>query len=278
MSRTWFITGATRGLGRALAEAVLAEGDAVVATGRDPAALADLAATHGDRLLALKLDVTKPGEIEPAVAAALARFGAIDILVNNAGYGQLGLFEEVSAEAARRQFDVNVFGVMDVTRAVLPAMRAAKAGHIFNVTSIAGLRGGPGGGIYCASKHAIEGLSESLAQEVAPFGIKVTLIEPGYFRTDFLDPTSIAHSDRPIADYAETAAQMRAFFAERNHAQAGDPRKLAAAILTLAAAAEPPLRFVAGSDALAILDAKITLLAETAAPWRALSASTDGAF
>jgi NAD(P)-dependent dehydrogenase (short-subunit alcohol dehydrogenase family) len=275
MSRTWFITGATRGLGRAFVEAALGAGDAVVATGRDPSSLADLA---GDRLLALKLDVTKPAEIEVAVAAALERFGAIDILVNNAGYGQLGFFEEVAPDDIRRQFDVNVFGLMDVTRAVLPAMRAARRGHVFNITSIAGLRGGPAGGIYCASKHAIEGFSESLAQEVAPFGIKVTVIEPGFFRTDFLDASSVKVGDRVIDDYAEASARQRAFYAERNHNQTGDPVKLAAALVVLADAPEPPLRFVAGTDALAVLDTKIETLAATARPWRDLSASTDGAF
>jgi NAD(P)-dependent dehydrogenase (short-subunit alcohol dehydrogenase family) len=278
MPRTWFITGATRGLGRAIAEAALAHGDAVVATGRDPSALADLAATAGDKLLAPKLDVTRPAEIDAAVAAALARFGGIDILVNNAGYGQLGLFEEVGPEAVRRQFDVNVFGLMDVTRAVLPAMRAARRGHIFNITSIAGLRGGLGGGVYCASKHAVEGLSESLAQEVAPFGIALTIVEPGFFRTDFLDETSVGRPDRPIADYAETAAQQAAFYAARNHNQAGDPARLAGALLVLADAERPPLRFVAGSDALAVLDAKVANLTEVAAPWRDLSRSTDGSF
>lgn len=278
MTRTWFITGATRGIGRAIAEAALGHGDRVVATGRDPDTLADLAATAGDRLLAVKLDVTKPAEIDAAVAAATDRFGAIDILVNNAGYGLLGFFEETHESSIRHQFEVNLFGLMAVTRAILPGMRAAGAGHIFNISSIAGFLSYPGAGPYCASKHALEAYSEALASEIAPFGLKLTIVEPGYFRTDFLDPRSVRFGDVSLPAYAETSTATRAALEAINHTQLGDPARLGAAILTLADAATPPLRFLAGSDALAVFDEFLTTRAAAIAAWRGLSASTDGSF
>lgn len=278
MTRTWFITGATRGIGRAIAEAALAHGDRVVATGRDPDTLADLAATAGDRLLALKLDVTQPAEIDAAVTAASDRFGAIDILVNNAGYGLLGFFEETLDASIRQQFEVNLFGVMAVTRAVLPGMRAAGRGHIFNISSIAGFRSYAGAGLYCASKHALEAYSEALAGEIAPFGLKLTIVEPGYFRTDFLDPSSVRFGDVSLPAYAEASAARRATLEATNHNQPGDPARLGAAILTLADAETPPLRFLAGSDAVQIFDEFLEARAEAVAAWRGLSASTDGAF
>src|SRR4051794_9413226 len=179
MSKTWFVTGAARGIGASIVRAALAAGDRVVATGRDPEAIA---ASFGraEAVLALRLDVTGRQEVEAAVAAALERFGRIDVLVNNAGYGHFGMFEESTPEEAERQFATNVFGLFDLTRAVLPAMRRQRAGHVVNISSVAGIRGGPGGSLYCASKHAVEGFSESLAHEVSPFGIRITLVEPGF--------------------------------------------------------------------------------------------------
>jgi len=278
MTRTWFITGAARGIGAAIARAAIGVGDTVVATARDPAKVTQAIEAPADRLLALPLDVTNAVQVQAMVEAAIGQFGRIDVLVNNAGYGQLGIFEENEPGDAERQFATNVFGLFNVTRAVLPTMRRQRAGHIFNLSSIAGMRGGPGGGIYCSSKHAVEGLSESLSHEVASFGIHVTLVEPGFFRTDFLDDSSVRFGANPIADYAELSATLRSGYAARNHQQAGDPAKLAAAIVDLAGREKPPLRFAAGSDAVAIIGAKIDSLKAELEAWRDLSVSTDGAF
>jgi NAD(P)-dependent dehydrogenase (short-subunit alcohol dehydrogenase family) len=275
MSKIWFVTGATRGIGAEIVTAALAAGDSVVATGRDPAKIAEAIADAGDRILAVRLDVTDQAQITAAVEAALAKFGRIDILVNNAGYGHLGLFEETRIGDAERQFATNVFGLLNVTRTVLPAMRSKRSGHIFNISSIAGLRGSLGGSIYCSSKFAVEGFSESLAQEVEPFGIKVTVVEPGFFRTDFLDESSLSLADNPIDDYASVSSQIRNGFRDRNHRQAGDPVKLAANIVDLANRAEPPFRYLAGSDAAEVLVGKIARLSGELEATRALSPTTD---
>ncbi|MCX5569360.1 oxidoreductase [Kaistia nematophila] len=278
MNKTWFVTGSTRGIGAEIVKAALRQGDRVVATGRDPAAIRDAFADAGDRVLALALDVTDAAQITAAVEAAIQKFGRIDVLVNNAGYGHLGLFEETAAGDAERQFATNVFGLFNVTRAVLPVMRGQRAGHIFNLSSVAGLRGGLGGSLYCASKFAVEGFSESLVQEVAPFGIHVTVVEPGFFRTDFLDETSVRFGSNVIADYAEVSAQIRNGYRERNHQQAGDPAKLADVIVDLAGREKPPFRYAAGTDAAAILAAKIERLQGEYEATRPLSPTTDGSF
>lgn len=276
MSRTWFITGASRGLGADIAKAALAAGDRVVATGRDRDAVTRRLGPDSAQFLSLALDVTVPGEAETAVAAAVARFGGIDILVNNAGYGHLGLFEETTAADMQAQFATNVFGAFNVTRAVLPVMRRARAGRIFNISSIAGIRGSLGGSLYCASKHALEGFSEAIAKEVEGFGIFVTIVEPGFFRTDFLSAESARFAENPVADYAEASAQLRSFYAQRNGRQAGDPVKLAALFVRLAGEARPPLRIVAGTDAVEIAQAKIDALQAELDRWKAVSATTDG--
>jgi len=278
MARTWFVTGATRGIGAEIVKGALAAGDRVVATGRDTAKIADRFDAGPDRLLAIALDVTDAAQTAAAVEAAVAGFGGIDILVNNAGYGQLGLFEESDPADIAQQFATNVFGLFGVTRAALPVMRRQRSGRIFNLSSIAGLRGGPGASIYCASKHAVEGFSEALAQEVAPFGVHVTLIEPGVFRTDFLDPSSARFNGNAIPDYAEAAAGLRSAYRARNHQQPGDPAKLAQAILTLASTDSPPIRFVAGPDAVDLLETKIGKLKSDLDAWRALSIGTDGSW
>ena len=278
MARTWFITGAARGIGAEIMKAALAAGDQVVAAGRDPAKILQAFAARTERLLPVRLDVAEPGQAAMAVEAAVERFGAIDILVNNAGYGQLGAFEENEPADIARQFAVNVFGLFDVTRAVLPLMRRRGSGHIFNVTSVGGFRAAPGASLYSASKFAVEGFSEGLAQEVAQFGIAVTIVEPGAFRTDFLDESSIRYGRKAIADYAERSAGLRAVYDGRNQRQAGDPAKLAAAIVDIAGREKPPLRFVAGSDAVGMLETKIENLRSELDAWRALSIATDGAF
>nr|WP_315428073.1 oxidoreductase [uncultured Albidiferax sp.] len=271
---TWFITGAARGIGAQVAQAALAAGHNVVATARKRGSIA----VTDDRLLALDLDVTDAAQAQAAVQAAVARFGRIDVLVNNAGYGQLGLFEESTAADAQAQFDTNVFGLFHVTRAVLPVMRQQRAGHVFNLSSMAGIRGRAGTALYSASKFAVEGFSEGLAQEVAPFGIRVTIVEPGAFRTDFLDGQSMRFGSQPIADYATQSAQISAGFGARNHLQPGDPARLAAVLLQLASHPKPPLRFAAGSDAVEIIGAKIAALRGELEAWQGVSVTTDGVF
>ena len=271
---TWFITGAARGIGAHTVQAALAAGHNVVATARSRLSITT---THA-HLLALDLDVTVEAQAHAAVQAAVARFGRIDVLVNNAGYGQLGLFEESNAADAQTQFDTNVFGLFHVTRAVLPVMRQQRAGRVLNISSIAGMRGRTGTALYSASKFAVEGFSEALAQEVAAFGIHVTIVEPGAFRTDFLDGQSMRYGSQSIVDYAAQSAQVTEGFGARNHLQPGDPARLAAVLLQLAAHPAPPLRLAAGSDAVEIAGAKIEALRAEWLAWRELSVTTDSAF
>ena len=273
MTKTWFITGASRGFGAEFVKAALAAGDNVLAAARNMAGLESALGAQTEKLAFAACDVTDPAQVRAAVALAMARFGGISVLVNNAGYGHFGVFEEMTPADVAAQFAPNIHGVFNVTWAVLPIMRAARAGHIFNISSMAGLRGSPGGALYAASKHAIEGWAEGLAGEVAPFGIHVTLVEPGFFRTEFLSGDSMRQSSTGLADYAGVVAQRRAYFAARHGQQEGDPAKLAAALVTLANADNPPLRFLAGTDALAVAEEKIARLRHDADAWRGLSAS-----
>lgn len=273
-SKVWLITGATRGLGLEIAKAALAAGDRVVATGRDVAKM-EAALPASDAVLALGLDVTDASRAVAVADAAVERFGRIDVLVNNAGYGQLGVFEELAPETIARQFDTNVHGLMHVTRAVLPYMRAAKTGHIFNISSVGGALGFDIASIYCATKFALEGFSECLALEVKPFGIDVTIVEPGFFRTDFLDASSIRFADAPVADYAGYAKATQDFYKSRNHVQAGDPAKLGAALVRLSREAEPPLRLPMGSDAVEYLGQAYEARQAELSKWAELSRSTD---
>jgi NAD(P)-dependent dehydrogenase (short-subunit alcohol dehydrogenase family) len=273
--QTWFITGASRGIGLQTARAALAAGHQVVATGRRRE---DVVAALGQPpgLLALELDVTEADGIAAAVAAARAHFGRIDVLLNNAGYGHLGLFEQTTDADARAQFETNVFGLFNVTRAVLPLMRAQRGGHVINLSSVAGIAGFAMASLYCASKFAVEGFSLSLAEEVRQFGIRVTIVGPGFIRTDFLDPSSFRLPDASIPDYAELDEQLRNTYLPYNHLQPGDPVRLAQALLALAASADPPLRFSAGSDAVQMVDARLAQLRGELDAARALSASVDG--
>jgi NAD(P)-dependent dehydrogenase (short-subunit alcohol dehydrogenase family) len=275
MSKIWFITGATRGIGAQIAQAALLAGDSVVVTGRHRDALIAAFGEDSDRLLSLALDVTNGDQARAAAEKAVAYFGRIDVLVNNAGYGVLGLFEETTDEQARAQYETNIFGLMNVTRAVLPVMRRQRSGHIFNVSSLGGIVGSTSGSLYCGSKFAVEGFSEALADEVATFGIRVTIVEPGFFRTDFLDATSAEYASAQINDYAHLSADLRRAYAARNHNQAGDPAKLARAITSLAKDTNPPLRFLAGSDAVASVRQKIGRLQTELNAWESLSTSTD---
>jgi NAD(P)-dependent dehydrogenase (short-subunit alcohol dehydrogenase family) len=215
-------------------------------------------------------------QAQEAAAAAVKRFGSIDVLVNNAGYGLLGAVEEATAEEIEKIYATNVFGLLNVTRAVLPQMRRQRSGHVLNFSSIGGFIGYPGWGVYGSTKFAIEGLSESMAVELEPFGIRVTIVEPGFFRTDFLADNSLSISPASIADYEGTpAGNMRNFAADANHAQPGDPSKLAAGILTMVKAANPPLRMPFGSDTVAVLERESARVVKELADWRQLAISTD---
>lgn len=275
MSAIWFITGASRGIGLETARAALHAGESVVATARRKADVTRALGTH-ERLLALELDVTNRPSIDAAVTETHGRFGGIDVLVNNAGYGHMGMFEDTTDSEMRAQFETNVFGLMNVTRAVLPGMRKRRRGHIMNLSSVAGSVGFTSASLYCASKFAVEGFSFSLVGEVKDFGIHVTVVSPGFIRTDFLEPTSIKNSDSSVADYAEASAQIREQFASYNQQQPGDPARLAQALLSLAKQANPPLRFAAGSDAVQMMTARLDEARQELDAAKALSASVDG--
>jgi NAD(P)-dependent dehydrogenase (short-subunit alcohol dehydrogenase family) len=273
-SPVWFITGCSTGLGRALATHVLERGWRAAVTARDPRTVADLAGRHGDRAVALALDVTNPSQVTAAVRRAEETFGRIDVLVNNAGYGYLAAVEEGDDAEVRALFDTNVFGLAEVTKAVLPGLRARRSGHIVNVSSLGGLAGFGATGYYHATKFAVEGLSESLAAEVAPLGIGVTIVEPGAFRTNWSGP-SMKQSPIRIGDYAETAGKRREATLATHGSQPGDPARAAAAIVTALAADEPPLRLLLGTAALAVARGKIEALRRDFAQWENLSRSTE---
>jgi NAD(P)-dependent dehydrogenase (short-subunit alcohol dehydrogenase family) len=274
LHRVWFITGASRGIGARIAEAALAQGDAVVAAARDAASIEKRFGTHA-ALLPVALDVTDEAQAASAVEAALARFGRIDVLVNNAGYGLLGAVEEASALEVRRLYDTNVFGLLNVTRAVLPAMRERRAGHVINISSLGGYQSGAGFGVYCSTKFAVEGLTEALHSELAPLGIHATVVEPGYFRTEFLDSASLSVSPRILADYATTAGAVREAATQINLNQPGDPVRLAQAVMQLAASRTPPLRLPLGTDTLQVIKDKHAFVEAETARWKELAASTD---
>ncbi len=272
--KTWFITGASRGFGARIASRALAQGDFVVATARNPATI-DETLGHHPNLLALKLDVTDEAQARAAAQRAVERFGRIDVLLNNAGFGLLGAVEEATAREIEALYRTNVFGLLAVTRAVLPHMRRQRSGRVLNISSIGGYRGGAGFGVYCSTKFAVEGLSEALHDELAPLGIHVTVIEPGYFRTDFLDATSLSVSQVRIPDYDATAGKVRQVAAEISHNQPGDPEKLARSIVAFADAPNPPVRLPLGSDTVAAIAAKHQDDAAILDKWRSVAISTD---
>ncbi|MFS2179743.1 oxidoreductase [Rhizobium pisi] len=270
----WFITGASSGLGRALAEAVLARGWRDAMTARRPETLADLTAEHGDRALTLALDVTDSRSVARAVRDAETHFGAIDVLVNNAGYGYLSAIEEGDDAEIRAQFETNVFGLIDVTKQVLPGMRARRQGHIFNVSSLGGLVAFAATGYYHATKFAVEGLSESLSYEVRPLGIDVTILEPGAFRTDWAG-RSMVESDTIIDDYAETSGKRRQATRLVSGNQPGDPARAAIAIISAFEATEPPLRLLLGAPALKIARERLDALRANFDAWAETTLSAD---
>ncbi|MBY4947242.1 SDR family NAD(P)-dependent oxidoreductase [Cupriavidus respiraculi] len=275
-SKVWFVTGASRGFGALIVREALRRGDRVVATARNPQAVLDV---HGEQpnLLALKLDVTREADACQAVEQAIVRFSRIDVLVNNAGYGVLGAVEETSIEEAKAVFDTNVFGLLAVTRAVLPRMRRQGSGHVINISSLGGYAAYAGWGVYGATKFAVEGITEALAQEVGPLGIHATVVEPGFFRTDFLNDNSLVSTAAQIDDYAATVGAMRDFSAGANHKQPGDPRKLVTAMLALVDSDAPPLRLPLGSDAVARIEEKNRFVLGELEGWRAIAVSTDHA-
>jgi NAD(P)-dependent dehydrogenase (short-subunit alcohol dehydrogenase family) len=278
MSNVWFITGAGRGIGAQIAKAALQAGHKIVATGRNLELLrASYQDVPPDKIAFLELDVSNEAQAETVVQAAVKQFGRIDVLVNNAGYGLMGNFEEVSSAAIEHQFATNVFGLMHVMRAVLPVMRSQRSGHIFNISSIGGALGFNGASVYCASKYAVEGLSASVEMEVARFGIKVTIIEPGFFRTDFLDAKSVKYGGKVIEDYAVTSTVKDAYDAY-NHQQPGDPAKLGAALVRLAGIKNAPKQFLAGSDAIAAVTRSLEGRLDEIRAFAELSKSTDGTF
>ncbi len=273
-SRVWFITGCSSGFGRLLAEEVLKAGDKVVATARNISTIADLEKKYPKTARAISLDVTHREQIATAVEQALDHFGHIDVLVNNAGYGLVAALEEATDEDIRREIDTNVYGVVNVTRALLPHLRARKSGHVINLSSIAGLIATPGLGYYNLTKFAVEGFSEALALEVAPLGIKVTLIEPGPFRTEFL-AGSLTESGAQIADYAETAGKTLVNMRNGNGSQKGDPLKAVQAIIQVANSPEPPLRLLLGAIAYRRAHEKIALIERDAKAWETVTLGAD---
>lgn len=272
-AQVWLITGASSGLGKAISEAALAKGHQVTATARNPEKLVFSASDTRGQLLTAQLDVTDPASVQQAVALALQQFGRIDVLVNNAGYGLFGAVEELDMEEIRRQFDTNFFGVYTVLQAVLPHMRKARSGHVFNVSSIGGFDATAGMSAYCASKFALEGLSEALAKEVQHLGIRVTIVEPGGFRTDFAG-RSFRWSANTISDYDASSGVVKGNFQKAHGHQLGDPAKAAAVIVQCAAAANPPQRLVLGEDALKRMHAKLARVQTDLHAWAAHSIAT----
>ena len=270
--RVWFITGTSSGLGRALAQAALARGDRVVATARSTDGIADLQTRFTDHAVALPLDVTDAAQARAAIEAAVRAFGRIDVVVNNAGYGALGALEELSEDELRRQFDTNVFGVLNVTRAALPQLRRQRSGHIVQLSSLSGVVPNAGEGAYAGSKAALEGLSESLAKEVAHLGIRVTIVEPGPFRTDFAGRS--LHKADPIDDYAETVGAIREFIAQLDGTQRNDPTRGAEAIIQAVEAESPPLRLALGEDAIEAIRAKLDDQRTELDAWAEVGAAT----
>ena len=273
-SRVWFITGCSTGFGRLLAEEVLKSGGKVVATARRVEQIADLEQKYPETATSLPLDVNDQKQVDHAVTAAIQRFGRIDVLVNNAGYGVAGAIEEVSEAEFRPMFETNVFGLLRVTCAVLPHLRERRNGHILNLSSIGGLVATQGIGYYNSTKFAVEGISEALAAELAPLGIRVTIIEPGPFRTDFLGRSGKVASAR-IADYDATAANMRKYFAEQDGKQPGDPVRAVQAMIKVVESPNPPLRLLLGVSALQRLRAKLANWQKEIAVWESTTTGAD---
>lgn len=273
-SRVWFITGTSTGFGYLLAEEALKRGERVIATARDVSKLSRLARQYPDRIHTLTLDVTNPNEIISIAQQGIAAFSHVDTLVNNAGYGVNGAIEEVSEDEFEPMFQTNIYGLIRVTRAFLPHFRQRRSGHIFNLSSIGGLIGSPGWGFYNATKFAVEGLSEALAEEMKPLGVHVTVVEPGPFRTDFLGRSSKL-ARRQLRDYATTAGKAREYLKTQSGKQPGDPQKAVEAIITAANSPKPPLHLILGQVALTRFRHKLSDWHEEIAAWESVTTSAD---
>jgi NAD(P)-dependent dehydrogenase (short-subunit alcohol dehydrogenase family) len=273
MSQVWLITGSSRGLGRAFTEAALGAGHSVVAGARNPDQLADLRNRFGEKILPVSLDVTNEVRAKAAVDAAIAQFGGLDVLVNNAGYGNVSPIEDTSLDDFRAQIETNLFGVIIMTKAVLPYFRERRAGHIIQVTSIAGRLGPVGRAPYAAAKFGVEGFSESLSKEIGPLGVKVTIVEPGGFRTDFAGSSTELRPGRP--EYDSTVGATVRFQRDYNGKQPGDPAKAAAVLLHIVSLPEPPLRLLLGSDCYSAAEKSALDKLESDRQWKNLSVSTD---
>jgi NAD(P)-dependent dehydrogenase (short-subunit alcohol dehydrogenase family) len=272
----WFVTGASKGLGAELVKELLASGYRVAATSRSQADLTGALGAKSERFLPLEVDLVDEASVGRAVQTTLEHFGSLDVVVNNAGYGQLGTVEETSDAEVRRNFDVNVFGLMNVLRATLPRLRDQRRGHVFNISSIGGFVGAfSGWGSYLTTKFAVSGLSESLHADLLPFGVKVTLVYPGYFRTNFLGKDSVARPARPIAAYEAARASETQHLDSIHGNQPGDPQKLAAALIAAYELTSPPLHLFLGTDAVSMAEAKLAEVKKAIAEHRALSESTD---
>ncbi|NRB55783.1 MAG: SDR family NAD(P)-dependent oxidoreductase [Salinicola sp.] len=273
MTRTWLVTGASRGFGRALCDAILAAGDNLVATARNPDQLTDLMREHGARVRTAALDVTDPAAAENAVQLAVSAFGRLDVLVNNAGYGDVGSVEDTSLDSFRRQIEANLFGTIIMTKAAIPHMRQQRGGHIVQFSSVGGRLGAPGRAAYSAAKWAVEGFSESLAREMSLIGVRVTIVEPGGFRTDFAGSSTTIDAGRPEYDavVGATARMQRDYDGK----QPGDPRKGAQAVLRAVASDDPPLRLALGKDAVAAITQAGRARSVELERWKELSVSTD---
>ncbi|CCH54010.1 short-chain dehydrogenase/reductase SDR [Fibrisoma limi BUZ 3] len=273
--KVWFVTGASKGLGLSLVKQLIDKGYRVAATSRNADDLRRAVPADSAQLLPLQVDLKTEASVREAIQATVQHFGRIDVVVNNAGYGMAGSIEELTDQEARENFDINVFGTLNVIRSVMPQLRSQQAGHIINIASIGGFFGSfPGFGIYCATKFAVEGLSESLAAEVKPFGVNVTVVEPGYFRTEFLTTGSLAVPANPINAYESVRATQQAHQFEINGNQPGDPEKAVAALIQLAAEPNPPLHLFLGQDAYDLAYVKIKAMQDDLETWKHVTVAT----
>lgn len=273
--KVWFITGASRGFGLEIAKAALAEGNKVVATVRSKPEHLAAELDNNQNLFVTVLDVTDEAQALDTAKQAADKFGRIDVLVNNAGYGLLSAVEEASNKEVKQNYDANVFGLLNVTRAILPYMRKQRSGHVINISSVGGLNGFVGWGIYGSTKFAVEGITESMALELAPLGIYATVVAPGFFRTEFLDPTSLIRTAHVIDDYAGTVGEMRSFATQVNKKQPGDPKKLAQAFIKLANSEKPPVHLPLGNDTLAMYREKTARFEKDIEDWYDVITGTD---
>jgi NAD(P)-dependent dehydrogenase (short-subunit alcohol dehydrogenase family) len=274
-NKVWFITGASKGLGLELAKKLLAEGFKVAATSRNEASLSAVLGKASENFLPLEMDLVDEKSVKTAIDRAVNHFKTIDVLVNNAGYGLLGALEELTDAEARKNYEVNVFGLLNVIRNAMPILRANQSGHIFNISSVGGYYGEfPGWGIYCSTKFAVAGLTESLAAEIKPFGVHATIVYPGYFRTDFLKDSSLLVPENPIAEYKEVRQSESAHKDDINENQPGDPVKLAEALIKVSQGQNPPLHLFLGEDAFNMANLKIASVQKELEGWKSVSVST----